>query len=156
MPVLILGFFSALLFAYASLSQAGLQAQQGVLQADQKAVSFLAYKAALVSYLREHPGHSGLVPEVQLKWPSGYVKDAFWAHRVEQGTLYVYSASPIDHTKLLPTILAKTSESLAVGTNANCHFLSARSGASALLPANLCGAAAATPVPEGALVVVGQ
>lgn len=156
MPVLILGFFSALLFTYASLSQAGLQAQQGVLQADQKAVSFLAYKAALVSYLRQHPGHSGVVPEAQLQWPSGYVKDALWAHRVEQGTLYVYSVGPIERTKLLPAILAKTSESLAVGTNANCHFLSARSGASALLPATLCGVAVATPVPEGALVVVGQ
>lgn len=148
MPLVAVLFFIAMVSLAAAMHVPAQEAQAVKAVANVGATSALAYRESVINYLNSHPGFAGTVPDSDLTFLWGHVRDARWTNLVSGGALYVYEASPSSTPGLLDELYRKTMASYMVGRNVAGFLVSAKGfGTGVVVPA---------AVPNGAILIVGK
>jgi hypothetical protein len=118
---------------------------------DVAAANFYAYRAAVISYVYANPATSGTVADASLTFPLGYIRNAAWTNTVQGGTPYVYSTSLLS-ASAMDAIGRRGGRSMLIGYKNGAGEMTSLTGASSgfILPAALA------PIPQGAVIVIGQ
>lgn len=124
-------------------------AQENVhqLNSDVSAISFLAYREAVVHYNNANPGVTGSIPSTSLQpyYPYGYSNPGTWNNFIDSNRVYVYSSNYLDVSRLNERL----HRSLLVGRKTSSGRLISLSGVNTqlVLPA---------VIPVNAIVIAGS
>lgn len=148
MPLVAVLFFIAMVSLAAAMHVPAQEAQMVKAVANVRATSALAYRESVINYLNSNPGFSGTVPDSDLTYVWGHVRDARWTNLVSSGALYVFEASASNTPGLLDELYTKTMASYMVGRNVAGSLVSAKGFGT--------GVAVPAAVPNGAILIVGK
>jgi hypothetical protein len=129
----------------------GIEARKVAIQADTKAVNMLAYKSALITYLRTNPTFTGVILDSSITLPTGMTRDSNWTNVVSGGVLYVYEGVPSGTQNLLDAIYLKTEKSYLVGKRVGSNYVNAKGYTVSVFPST-----SPSTVPDGSIVIIGR
>ncbi len=149
MYALAIAFAGAMLLAWQSAILEPMQAEARVQAAsDVAAANFWAYRAAAVNYVAANPGASGTIPDANLTFALGYLRNPAWTNVVSAGTLYTYSGAALP-ADTIDAVANRGGRTLVIGIAQPGGTMSSLTGGASgfVLPAG---------IPAGSLVVIGS
>ena len=135
LPMVMLVLASGLTFYAITAQHEEVQENVHQLNADVSAVSFMAYREAVIQYNNANPGVTGSITPTSLQpyYPYGYSNPGTWSNFVDSNRIYVYSTNFVDVSRLN----MRLHRSLLVGHKSSSGYLISLSGVNTqiILPA---------------------
>lgn len=99
-PLFLASLFFALVSMYSVQSIPVQEIRLTQSKAGVEATNFMAYRRAVVNYVRDNPSATGSVDDASLAsyWLPGYVRDDNWSNVVSGSTVFIFATDAVEKT----------------------------------------------------------